>query len=114
MSLTVLHEAEVELWEAVDYFESRHTGLGLDFLHEIETSLETIRNAPTRWRLREDGTRRYLTPRFPYFIVYLLEEGHIWIVAFAHCKRRPQYWEERKTIAEQESGADADKPRSTD
>jgi hypothetical protein len=28
---TILHEAEVELWEAVEYYESRSPGLGLDF-----------------------------------------------------------------------------------
>ena len=114
MSLTVLHEAEVELWEAVDYFESRQTGLGLDLLQEVETSIETIQNAPARWRLRQDGTRRYLTPKFPYLIVYLLEKEHIWIVAIAHYKRQPQYWEKRKGIAEQKSRADAVKPRRTD
>jgi len=26
---TILHEAELELWEAVEYYESRSPGLGL-------------------------------------------------------------------------------------
>jgi hypothetical protein len=39
---TILHEAEVELWEAVEYYESRSPGLGLDFQAEIEASVHAI------------------------------------------------------------------------
>ena len=35
----ILHEAEVELWEAVAYYEDRAAGLGLDFEAEIERSV---------------------------------------------------------------------------
>lgn len=28
---TILHEAEVELWESVAYYEDKAAGLGLDF-----------------------------------------------------------------------------------
>ena len=97
---TILHEAEVELWEGVEYYEDRQPGLGLDFLQEIKWSIETIRSAPERWRLHADGTRRYLTPRFPYLAVYLYERDHIWILTFAHCKRQPRYWANRIQNAE--------------
>lgn len=30
----ILHEAEVELWEAVAYYEDKAAGLGLDFENE--------------------------------------------------------------------------------
>ena len=36
--VTIIHEAEVELWEAVAYYEERARGLGLDFEIEIELS----------------------------------------------------------------------------
>ena len=49
---TILHEAELELWEAVAYYESRAPGLGLDFQAEIEASLQAIAEAPDRWSLR--------------------------------------------------------------
>lgn len=63
--VTILHEAEVELWEAVEYYEENSPGLGFDFETEIERSLETIAEHPERWPLRADGTRRYLAHRFP-------------------------------------------------
>ena len=84
----------------MEYYESRQPGLGLDFLQEIDSSIETIRNAPERRRLHDDGTRRDLPSRFPYLVVYLCDEELIWILALAHCKRRPRYWADRIRSAE--------------
>jgi len=85
----------VELWETVAYYEDKATGLGLDFETEMERSVQTVCESPERWPLRADGTRRYLAHRFPYLIVYTHENDHVWIIAFAHCKRRPGYWTDR-------------------
>ena len=93
--VTILHEAEVELREAVAYYEEKSRGLGLDLEAEIERSIRTIRDFPERWPLREDGSRRYLTHRFPYLVVYAYMKDRIWIIAIAHCKRRPGYWKDR-------------------
>ena len=92
---TILHEAEVELWDAVAYYENKALGLGVDFEAEVERSVQTIRRFPERWPLRDDGTRRYLTHHFPFVVVYTYLNDHIWIVAFAHCKRKPGYWSDR-------------------
>lgn len=104
---TILHEAEQELWEGVAYYESRAPGLGLDFQTEMAASVQTIAGAPNRWPLRQDGTRRHLTHRFPYLIVYVHLFDHIWIIAFAHCKRRPRYWSGRIKQAEPTGSGDA-------
>jgi plasmid stabilization system protein ParE len=93
--VTILHEAELELREAVAYYEEKSPRLGLDFEAEIEKSIRTIREFPDWWPLREDGTRRYLTHRFPYLVIYTQKKDHIWIIAIAHCKRRPGYWKDR-------------------
>jgi toxin ParE1/3/4 len=92
---TLLPEAEDELWEAVAWYEEASPGLGLDFEAEVERSVQTIREHPERWPLREDGTRRYLIQRFPYLVIYSYLNERVWIIAFAHCKRRPGYWQDR-------------------
>ncbi len=92
---TILHEAEVELWETVAYYEDMVAGLGLDFEAEIERSILNVCESPERWPLRKDGTRRYITQRFPFLVVYTYINDHIWIIAIAHCKRRPGYWADR-------------------
>jgi len=95
-AITILHEAERELSEAVSYYESKYPGLGIDFLKEVESGLKMVGDLPTLWPLREDGTRRYLVHRFPYLVVYVHQENHIWVIAFAHCKRKSGYWKERR------------------
>lgn len=94
--VTILREAEVELWESVAYYEEKSLGLGLDFAIEVERSVQTVCESPERWPLRTDGTRRYLVHRFPYLIVYTYKNDHVWVISVAHCKRRPGYWTHRK------------------
>jgi len=69
--VTILDEAKNELLEAIDFYESRCTGLGLDFEREIKVADEMIQEFPERWPHHHDDTRRYLIHRFPYIIVYL-------------------------------------------
>jgi toxin ParE1/3/4 len=92
---TILHEAETELWEAVEFYESKCVGLGLDFETEIKAAVELIQQSPDRGPIRDDGTRRYLVRRFPYFVVYIHHKNHVWVIAVAHCRRRPGYWSGR-------------------
>ena len=94
-SVTILHQAEAELSEAVEYYENQQTGLGADFAGEAQSSIESIQHFPERWPMRDDGTRRYLLQRFPYIVVYIYWKDHIWVIAFAHCKRQPGYWSQR-------------------
>jgi toxin ParE1/3/4 len=94
-AVTILHEAEAELRETVEYYEDKRPGLGFDFAREVEGSIESMRRFPERWPLRSDGTRRYLLQRFPYIVVYVFLNDHVWIIGLAHCKRRPGYWSRR-------------------
>ena len=90
-----LEEADIELSEAVDYFEHIYPGLGLDLEREIKENVFKIAGNPEIWSLRDDGTRRFSTKRFPYHIVYSIHEDTIWIIAVAHHKRFPEYWKDR-------------------
>lgn len=39
--------------------------------------------------------RRYVFPRFPFSLVYRLRDHEVEVVAVAHGKRRPGYWQPR-------------------
>jgi hypothetical protein len=43
----------------------------------------------------ELGVHRYVMRDFPYSIPYLVETDVVYIVAFAHQRRRPGYWVRR-------------------
>jgi len=93
--LIVHTEAELELWQAADYYETKASGLGLDFELEVRRAFFDIQEAPNRWPVRQNGACCFLLHRFPYAIYYIEIEDIIWIVAVAHMRREPYYWRNR-------------------
>jgi toxin ParE1/3/4 len=91
-SVTILQEAETELWETVEFYENKCVGLGVKFEEAVKAAVESIGHSPSRWPLRKDGTRRYLLRRYPYLVITMNHENQVWVIAIAHCKRRPGYW----------------------
>lgn len=89
-------EAEEELKFAARYYEQKVLGLGSDFLDQIEAGLLKIRGSPFLWPIYEGEYRRYLLKRFPYGMIYRVEERKtIFVIAVAHLHRRPRYWKSR-------------------
>ena len=96
MKRIVIHdEAELELWQAVAYYETKHIGLGLDLAQEITRAFVDIQEAPQKWPIKIHGARRRLLHRFPYAVYYLDLHDRIWVVAVAHSSRKPSYWRNR-------------------
>ncbi|MDZ4383544.1 MAG: type II toxin-antitoxin system RelE/ParE family toxin [Thermodesulfovibrionia bacterium] len=90
-----LHEAEQEILEAAIYYQSRASGLGIDYLSEVERAVQAIAESPNRWPIIEGELRRRLVRRFPFGILYRIESEEIVIIAVAHLRRKPGYWRER-------------------
>lgn len=88
----VEESAERELAGSFLFYEQRRAGLGYEFKVAAWKAVRTIQQAPQRNRLRDDGTRRYAMRRFPFVIHYLEMPDYLWIVAFAHTSRKPDYW----------------------
>jgi hypothetical protein len=42
------------------------------------------------------STRRFLFRRFPFSLIYFIQETSILVVAVAHGRRKPGYWNNRK------------------
>lgn len=96
MKPLIIHEyAEAELWEEVEYYQRQASGLGLDFLSEVEHAFGSIQDSPERWQEARQGTRRVMVRRFPHTIYYRNLSDSIWIVAVAPQRRRPFYWRHR-------------------
>jgi plasmid stabilization system protein ParE len=96
MNLEFLPEARRDIFEAVEYFESRKTGLGARFRNEIAGILNHVASAPTLWRERPGGYRRANCPVFPYYIAYFIRGNSIIVAAIAHGHRLPEFWKQRK------------------
>lgn len=90
--------ASAEAEAAVRWYNERMAGLGDDFRAELVLGIERIAEAPLLWPAStyDRRARRYLLSRFPYSIVYVIEDdGHVTVAAVAHGKRRPGYWRRR-------------------
>jgi len=87
--------AKRELFESIDFYEDRVSGLGEIFLTAIEDAVAQARRHPRSSPLVFREIRRRGLRRFPYSVVYRLEEDRIFILAVAHQKRRPRYWARR-------------------
>ncbi|MEK9149174.1 MAG: type II toxin-antitoxin system RelE/ParE family toxin [Candidatus Desantisbacteria bacterium] len=82
-------EAENDLKEAFSWYEDKRQGLGYDFLLQVDAGLRFIERNPKIFPPEYKGTRKYLVKRFPYKIIYLLEEERITVLAVIHGKRSP-------------------------
>ena len=58
-------EALAEFISAGRYYNQQVSGLGDDFIDEVESGIRTILSNPTVWRILEDDVRRFLVLRFP-------------------------------------------------
>jgi toxin ParE1/3/4 len=90
-------EAEIELLDAIDYYEFCRRGLGYEFAIEVHFTIQNILSFPNAWPILEEGIRRCQIRRFPYGLIYSEHENIIYILAVMHLHRRPGYWQDRKT-----------------
>ena len=97
MQIELLEAAQLELGQAIEFYNKERLGLGDEFLTEILGVLKRIAEHPEAWRGYSKRTRRCQTRRFPYGIVYRILENVILVVAVAHLHRKPGYWKNRLT-----------------
>ncbi len=95
MKLWYHPRARIELNETADYYEGLRSGLGLEFLEEVQLTIRRILDLPFAWQRMSMNTRRCLMNRFPFGLIYQVKADEVRIVAIAHQKRKPGYWRDR-------------------
>lgn len=88
-------EAELELNQAVDYYNNCQPSLGLEFSKEVYISIQNILAYPQAWTQLSKNTRRCLVNRFPFGVIYQVTKNGIYIIAIMHLNRKPDYWQQR-------------------
>lgn len=95
MNVRFLTLAQQEVDEAVRWFDERTEGKGLDFLDELDRVVRLVRTYPLASQEIEPQIRRCPFPRFPYTLVYGIDNDTIVVIAVAHSHRKPLYWADR-------------------
>ncbi|GAX39174.1 plasmid stabilization system [Tolypothrix sp. NIES-4075] len=89
-------EALAEYTEAVQYYAKQRAEVAQAFIDVVEDAVYRIRESPTRWAVLDENVRRCLTQKFPYGILYTIEQDYILILAVMYCSREPGYWKSRR------------------
>jgi plasmid stabilization system protein ParE len=89
-------EALTEYAEAVQYYTQQRVEVAQAFIDAVEDAVYRIKESPTRYKVIDEEIRQCATRKFPYEIVYTVEQDYILILAVMHCSRKPRYWENRR------------------
>jgi plasmid stabilization system protein ParE len=85
--LVIRSRAEADLREAQNWYENQRTGLGAEFVAEIDATIRVLIRDPQRHPVYYRGFRRVLTRRFPYKLFYRLEDDRVIIFRVLHVRR---------------------------
>jgi len=77
MRIRFLEIAEIELDQAIEYYNYESPGLGDAFLTETLKALDRIGEFPEAWHPLSARTRRCQMRRFPYGIIYQVRQDEI-------------------------------------
>lgn len=89
-SLFIQTEAIIEIREAFEWYEEQREGLGFELIEEIEASYQILNNHPERYSYINQQYRRIRTNRFPYIIIFEIEDNNIIVNSVRHIKGEPQ------------------------
>jgi len=92
MKIVLLDPALQEFSDAVDFYNNESPGLGFEFADEIFHTIDRIKSMPDAWQKLSMRTRRCITRRFPYGIVYEQRKDELIIVSIMHLRRNPEIW----------------------
>lgn len=87
-------EAEDELLEAREWYETRRSGLGREFALAVDEIVNRILDHPLLYQRAYKKTRRAVLSRFPYAVYYRLAGDDIVVLA-VHGRRHQSRWQSR-------------------
>ena len=95
IEVELLEEAIEETRAAREWYETQNPPAAEAFMAELDRALEQIREFPESGAPYFRNTRKRLLRRFPFSVVYRKKRGKLEVVAVAHSRRRPGYWQGR-------------------
>jgi plasmid stabilization system protein ParE len=97
VTAVLLEPGETDLEQAFDYYNGIRATLGADFIEEFRRAVDRILAHPRAWQSLDSTYRRCRLRRFPYGIIYRVDDHaqEIVIVAIMHLSRNPDAWRRR-------------------
>jgi toxin ParE1/3/4 len=96
MEARLTEEAELDLIEALRWYDERDPELGNDLLRCVFRCIASIERNPRLYPLVHRQMRRALVSRFPFQILFEVESEDIIVYAVYHSARDPEVWKRRR------------------
>lgn len=95
--LEVRPDVLIDIEEAVQWYENREPGLGVDFARDVLHAIDSLALNPLIYRLRHrrQNVRWLLLDRFPYRVIYRVSGNLITVFAVLHSARHDRQWKKR-------------------
>ena len=82
-------EAQQDIIHASAWYEKQQAGLGENFLEAVLKETSTLQTHPRAYPQKYRGTREIVMKRFPFLIIYRVEELHIFVHSVYHTRQHP-------------------------
>jgi hypothetical protein len=92
VTYSILSPALREITQAAEYYDDKSTGLGFEFIVEFDATIARILDFPTAWSQLSGNYRHCSLQRFPYSVIYVVEDDHILVVSVFGQSREPLSW----------------------
>lgn len=87
MIASVDSAATRDIEEAAVWYEEQRAGLGIEFVLEIDATMQRIEDTPEAFPIIYEGFRRALSRRFPYAIYFRFDGESVRIFAVLDQRR---------------------------
>jgi Plasmid stabilisation system protein. len=87
-------QAEDEVLEVRQWYESKRVGLGREFGEELNRIVERIAVGPLQFPRVHGETRRAVLSRFPYAVYFRVADAAVVVLAI-HGRQHPSHWQRR-------------------
>ena len=87
--------AKSEFEDATVRYDEQRTGLGEEFVVEMEQAITRAATAPERYPVVYGDIRRTVARRFPYSVYFRVRGDSMVVLAIFHGRRDPAIWQRR-------------------
>lgn len=88
-------EADLDVLDAVAWYEGQRAGLGAELLIELDAVMQRIVQTPLQFPEIRENVRRALLHRFPYSVYFKVGDETVDVIAVLHQHRDPGTWGQR-------------------
>ena len=96
-AVKILTLADTDAVEAALWYDAQSSGLGAEFLAEVNAAAKRLALNPEIHRVRFADVRRIGVKRFKFYgLYYFIHATEVWVVAVHHGRRPPRWLKERR------------------